>query len=175
MPDGRAPGTPTSTPVSTRARTLSSMEEGIPSVRAIRRHLSGSRPRVVPRAPRSASALAGGEWVEPHLCIVRLTAPAVLVLRAVVDQQQHAHRGQALDQAIQQGLGLGIDPVQIFKDEQQRLLRLAQQQMLEGVERTLPSRCGDQASGKGCRPAERPGAQAMLYSASLRAASSVST
>ena len=84
-----------------------------------------------------------GERVEPHLRIVRLTAPAVLVLRAVVDQQQEADRGQALDQAIQQGLGLGIDPVQVFKDQQQRLLlTLTQQQTLEGVERALPSLWG---------------------------------
>ena len=64
----------------------------------------------------------------------------MLVLRAVVDQQQHPGRRQALDQAVEQGLRLGIDPVQILKDQQQRLhLTFAQQHALEGVERALAS------------------------------------
>ena len=48
-----------------------------------------------------------GQRIEPQLRIVGLTAPAVLVLRAVVDQQQQAGRGQAVDEAVEQGLGLG--------------------------------------------------------------------
>ena len=79
-----------------------------------------------------------GERVEPHLGIVRLTAPAVLVLRAVVDQQQEAGRWQALDQVVQQGLGLGIDPVQVLTDQEQGLhLALAQQHAFERLEGTL--------------------------------------
>ena len=58
--------------------------------------------------------------VEPQLGVVGLAAPAVLVLGAIVDQQEDAGRRQALDQAVQQGLGLGIDPVQVLKDQQQR-------------------------------------------------------
>jgi hypothetical protein len=42
----------------------------------------------------------------------------MLILRAVVDQQQELGRGQALNQAVEQGLGLGIDPVQIFEHEE---------------------------------------------------------
>ena len=76
--------------------------------------------------------------VEPQLRVVGLAAPAVLVLRAIVDQEQEAGRGQALDQAVEQGLGLRIDPVQVLEDQQQRLhLAFAQQQALEGVERAL--------------------------------------
>ena len=76
--------------------------------------------------------------IEPQLRVVGLAAPAVLVLRAVVDQQQEAGRGQALDEAVEQRLGLGIDPVQVFEDQQQRLhLAFAQQHALERVERAL--------------------------------------
>ena len=42
---------------------------------------------------------------------------------------------QALDQAVEQRLGLGVDPVQILEHQQQRLpLALAQQQLLDRVE-----------------------------------------
>ena len=59
----------------------------------------------------------------------------MLVLRAVVDQEQQPGRGQALNQAVQQRLGLGINPVQVLEDQAQRLdLAFAQQQMLDGLE-----------------------------------------
>ena len=46
--------------------------------------------------------------------------------------------GQALDEAVEQGLGLAVDPVQILEDDDQRLdLALAQQQALGRVERLL--------------------------------------
>ena len=64
--------------------------------------------------------------------------PAVLVFGPVVDQQQDAGGGQVVNETVEQGLRLGIDPVQILKDQQQRLhLALAQQYAPEGVEQTL--------------------------------------
>ena len=42
---------------------------------------------------------------------------------------------QALDQGVQQRLGLGVDPVEILEHQQQRLpLALAEQQLLDRVE-----------------------------------------
>jgi len=72
------------------------------------------------------------------LGIVGLAAPAVLVLRAIIDQQEEPRGRQALDQAVQQCLRLGINPMQIFKDQHQRLyLAFAQHHPLEGVKRAL--------------------------------------
>src|SRR5262249_31198295 len=80
----------------------------------------------------------GRQRVQAQLCVVGLAAPAVLVLRTIVDQQQEAGRRQALDQAIKEGLCLRINPVQILEDQQQRLfLALAQEHTLEGVKRAL--------------------------------------
>jgi hypothetical protein len=45
----------------------------------------------------------------------------VLVLGAIIDQKEQARCRQALHQAVQQGLRLGIDPMQIFKDHEHRL------------------------------------------------------
>jgi hypothetical protein len=60
----------------------------------------------------------------------------VLVLGAIVDQQQEPGGRDTLDQAVEQGLGLSIDPVQIFEHQQQRLhLTFAQQHALQAVER----------------------------------------
>ena len=62
----------------------------------------------------------------------------MLILGAIVDQQQQAGRGQALHQAVEQGLRFGVDPVQVFEYQQQRLfLTFAQQQVFEGGERAL--------------------------------------
>ena len=61
--------------------------------------------------------------------------PAVLVLRPVVDEQQETRGGEAVDQAIEQGLSFRIDPVQILEHYKQGLnLALAQQQPLDGIE-----------------------------------------
>jgi len=52
----------------------------------------------------------------------------VAVLGAIVDEEHEARRGQAVDEAIEQGLGLTVDPVQVLEDHNQRLdLALAQQ------------------------------------------------
>jgi hypothetical protein len=46
--------------------------------------------------------------------------------------------GQALHQAVQEGLRLRVDPVEILEHEQQRLhLALAQEEALEGIEDAL--------------------------------------
>ena len=62
-------------------------------------------------ACKNASALAGEQRVESELAVRRLAAPAMLVLGPVVDQQQELGRRDALHQAVEEGLGLGIDPV----------------------------------------------------------------
>jgi hypothetical protein len=47
------------------------------------------------------------------------------VLGTVVDEEQKARRGQALDQVVDQGLSLTVDPVQILEDQKQRLSAVA--------------------------------------------------
>src|SRR4029453_13092542 len=80
----------------------------------------------------------GGRRVEPQLGVRGFIAPAVLVFGAVVDQQQEAGRGQAIDETVEQGLRLGIDPGQALKAKQQGLhLALAQEYPSEGIEQTL--------------------------------------
>ena len=101
--------------------------------------MSGSQARVIAQQRLEEFLGAHGrQRIEPQLRVVGLAAPAVLVLRAVVDQEQEPRRRQTLDQAVQEGLGLGIDPVQVLEDQQQRLhLAFAQQHALERVEGAL--------------------------------------
>ena len=67
----------------------------------------------------------------------------MLILGPVVDEQEDTGRGEALDQAVEHGLRLGIDPVQIFKDHEDRLpLTLPEQEVLDRVERALPALVG---------------------------------
>ena len=76
-----------------------------------------------------------GEGVEPQLGVARFTAPAVLILRAVVDQEEDPSGREALHQHIEDGLRLTVDPVQVFEDHQQRLhLALTQQDTLERLQ-----------------------------------------
>ena len=89
---------------------------------------------------RRSSALSVGKRVDAELAVVGLAAPLVLVFGAVVDEQQQPGRRQALDEAIEQRLGLGVDPVQVLDEQQERLdLALPEQQALHGVQRPLPA------------------------------------
>jgi hypothetical protein len=78
------------------------------------------------------------QGIEPQLRVGGLAPPAVLVLRAIVDEQQVLGGGETLDQTVEQGLGLGIDPVQVFADQEQGLhLAFAQEEPLEGLQSAL--------------------------------------
>jgi hypothetical protein len=64
----------------------------------------------------------------------------VLVFRPVIDQEKELGCWQTLDQAIEQCLSLGIDPVQVFKEQHQRLhLAFPQENPFESVKGTLAS------------------------------------
>src|SRR5215472_18473016 len=43
------------------------------------------------------------------------------VLRAVIDQQKNMRHRETFNQAIEKGLGFGVDPMQVSKDDDQRL------------------------------------------------------
>ena len=87
----------------------------------------------------------GGQRVEPELRVIRFTAPAVLVLGAVVNQRQHTGGREAVDQRIEHGLRLGVDPVQVFEDQEQGLyLAFAQEDALQRLQGAAPSLQGVQ-------------------------------
>ncbi len=67
----------------------------------------------------------------------------MLILRAIVDQQQQTCGRQALDQAVEERLGFSVDPVQVFEQDQHRLhLALPEQQPLDTIERSLAALWG---------------------------------
>ena len=66
--------------------------------------------------------------IESQLRVVALLPPAVLILAPVRDEQQQARAGQALDQTVQQRLGLGVDPVQVLDEQEQGALARFPQQ-----------------------------------------------
>jgi len=65
----------------------------------------------------------------------------VSVLRAVVHEQHQTRGTQTVDQAVEQGLSLVVDPVEVFDDEEERLRSgLAQEQHpLRVVDGALPT------------------------------------
>src|SRR5262249_51018574 len=62
-----------------------------------------------------------GQGVDAELSIIRLVPPAVTVLRSVVHGEQQAGSGQTLHHAVEEGLGLRVDPVQILEHQQEWL------------------------------------------------------
>ena len=62
-----------------------------------------------------------GQGVEPELGVGRLAPPALVIVGTIGDEQHEARRWQAVDQAVQQGLRLGVDPVQVLHDQEQGL------------------------------------------------------
>jgi hypothetical protein len=101
--------------------------------------LEWRQPSIVPQeALQPGLGTPRGERVEPELGVVGFLAPAVLILGAVVDEQEHAGSGEALYQTIEELLSLGGNPVQILDDQQERLrLALPQEQAFEGIQGTL--------------------------------------
>src|SRR6516162_2903043 len=73
--------------------------------------------------------------IQPKLRVVGAAAPTVLIFWAVVHDQQQPGSRQALNENIEQCLSLGIDPVEVFEDDQQRLpLAFSQYQPLYCVQ-----------------------------------------
>ena len=91
------PRSPASAFVSTSVRTVSSRKNGLPA--PDEELLERRQPGIVAeqRVQQLPGAL-GRQRVQPHLAVVRLAAPGVLVLGTVVHEQQQARRAEALDQ-----------------------------------------------------------------------------
>src|SRR5207245_1410636 len=102
--------------------------------------LEGPKLRSV--AQETTKQLLGGRWrqgVDPELAVGGLSAPAVLVLGPVVDEEQQARRREALHEAVEEGLGLRVDPVEVLEDGRHGLhLALPKKQPLDAVEGALP-------------------------------------
>ena len=111
-----------STPCSTSVCTISSMKKGLPSVFARMSCLRGctSRASSPSSAVSSSSRLLRPQRIEPQLGVIGLAAPGVLILGAVIHQQQEARGGDPLAQQRQPGLGLAVQPVQVFTEQEQR-------------------------------------------------------
>ena len=62
------------------------------------------------------------------------------ILGAVVGEEQQLGAGHTLTEHVQKALRLPINPVQVFKDQDQRLVEtLAQEQLLERLKRPPPA------------------------------------
>jgi hypothetical protein len=111
------------------------MKKGLPRLTSSR--LSGSSLGSSPQENlQKLVRTLGRERVETELAVVGLAAPAVLVLGPVADEKEDPGRGQTLDE----GLRLGINPVQVLEDHE-HWLRLAfpEQDALDGFEGALPA------------------------------------
>ena len=87
----------------------------------MRSRFRGSRVRSDPRRPwRDSSALSGGKG-SSRSCVYRSCSPSRAGIGPEVDQEQEPGGGEALDQAVEPGLRLGIDPVQVLHDEAEGL------------------------------------------------------
>ena len=84
---------------------LESMQLGVMAEKRIEKHV-----RVLRR-----------QRVEAELTVGRLVAPGVLMLRAVVDQKAEPRGREALDEAVEERVRLGVDPLEILEDKKQRL------------------------------------------------------
>ena len=134
-----APRSPPRASVSTSVCTVSSRKNGFPSVRSMRSAVSRSSPGSSPRSVwRSSWALSGGNGSRRSWRVGRLAAPGVLILGTIVDQEAEPGRREALDEAVEERLRLGVDPVEVLDHEEQGLdLRLAEPEPLDRVEGAL--------------------------------------
>jgi hypothetical protein len=76
-----------------------------------------------------------GQRVDPQLPVIGLRSPGVLVLGSVVHEHEYACRRQAVEERVDERLGLGVDPMEILEDEHDGLrLALAEEQSLDAFE-----------------------------------------
>lgn len=79
-----------------------------------------------------------GQGLQRKLRVVGLPPPPVLVVRAIADEEEHAHPRQSIDQAVQHTLGLRVGPVEVFEDDYQRPhLALPEQQARDRLPRPI--------------------------------------
>ena len=133
-----APGPPPAPGLHQGAHALL-QKEGVPLGALDQALFERLQTSIVPKqTPEEDLDVRRRQRVEPKLGVVGLRAPAVLILGAVVDQQEHADGGQALHQAIEERLGLRVDPVEVLEGQQERLhLALPQDQAFERVQGAL--------------------------------------
>src|SRR5712691_5924317 len=80
----------------------------------------------------------GRQRVEAQLGEVRPPSPGMLILGPIVDEEENTRGRQALDEGIEERLGLAVDPMEVLDDQQERpRLTFPQQQARDGVERAL--------------------------------------
>jgi hypothetical protein len=96
--------------------------------------------RIIPEErPQQLVGVLRGQWVEPQLAVVGLAAPRVLVIRPIVHEEKSPSGGETLDEPVEQRLGLGIDPVKILEDDEDRLdLTLAEEKAPDRVQGQMP-------------------------------------
>ena len=63
----------------------------------------------------------GRQRIDAQLAIVRLAPPAVPVLGAIVHEHEQPRRREAFNQAVKQGLGLRVNPVEVLEENHERL------------------------------------------------------
>src|SRR5262249_10819239 len=74
-----------------------------------------------------------------ELSVIGLTAPLMAVLGPVIHQHQEAGTGHTLTEQIEKALRLGIDPVQVLENENERLIEtFPQEEAFERLERAPP-------------------------------------
>ena len=89
------------------------------------------------RLEQSVGAV-GGEGVEAELEIGALARPRMAVIGAVGHQEHDARRRHRIHEGVEQGLRLGVGPVQILDDDEQGLpLARADEQALDRIEHAL--------------------------------------
>jgi hypothetical protein len=86
--------------------------------------------------PQQGLGVARAERIDADLRVERVDGPAMLVLGPVVDAQENPLVGQDLDQLVEQGACLGVDPVQVLEDDEQGpVTALREEDVLHGIER----------------------------------------
>src|SRR5882724_9601706 len=71
--------------------------------------------------------------IQPQLRVIGLVPPLVPILGTIVHQQEDTRCRYTFAEKIKECLGLAVQPVQVFKNESERLVEtLAHQQPLDG-------------------------------------------
>src|SRR5262249_2256623 len=80
----------------------------------------------------------GHERIDLYFPEIRLAAPSVAILRAIIDEQQEPGGRPTVDEVVENCLCFGVDPVQILEYHHDRLrVALTNYEQLDGLLRAL--------------------------------------
>src|SRR5215471_13329761 len=85
------------------------------------------------------SRACGLQWINANLSVIGFVRPVMTITGSIIDEEQNSSHRQTFDQTIEESLRFIVNPMEVLKNDEQRLLEtFTDQHSLERVESIPP-------------------------------------